>query len=109
MSAIVVRAKSTIDHPDIEVPEYEFSAVGIGERFVAVKGDISEGDAFSIETLVAETEHTIMPLMYTPRKGTMLNFVGVIQFIWHGNEDMFRIIRTEGNIGEVPYDKNKTY
>ena len=50
-----------------------------------------------------------MPLMYTPRKGTMLNFVGVIQFIWHRNEDTFRIIRTEGNIGEVPYDKNKIY
>ena len=109
MSKIVVRAKSTADYPDKEVPEYEFSAIGVGERFVGIEGDISDDDVFYIETLVAETQHMVMQSMFLPKKGTMYNFVGVIQFLWHGNEDKIRIVRVEGDIGEVPYDKNKTY
>ena len=51
MSTIIVRAKSRLTDTSQEVPEYEFRAVGIREQFVTVDGDISEDDAFEIESL----------------------------------------------------------
>lgn len=109
MSAIVVKARCLASDPDKEVPEYTIIARGVGERFVGIEGDIEKWEAFFIETLVMEREKVVMPTMIHAEKGTMLNFVGVIQSIWWEHEDKYKIVSQEGDIGHVPYDKNMVY
>ena len=83
---------------------------------------IAKGDADSIHSiesdpdwvadmlsrLVVRNGYLMMPSMYMPAPGTMLNFIGMVNYLWEDYKDNLEM-ECEGDIGTISYEKGKVY
>lgn len=85
---------------------------------------IAKGDADSIHSIESDLDwvadmlgrlvirdgYLMKPSMYMPIPGTMLNFVGMAEYLWDWPEYEGKFkIECEGDIGTIPSEKGKVY
>jgi len=108
MGTIKIRATSLALHP--KDPETEIKIIVTGDKIgiKSIRSNLEEADLELIKRLVYGNGYLMQPSLYMPHPGTMLNMIGLIQFLWDGYENKL-VIETDGDIGTIPYKKGKVY